>query len=204
MDPEIRKFVLLNPSMLKAFGFHGLELAAYAFEIQAYQKGYVCIEAVKRDKSGHFFKDDGAPCPHRKGGKTSEIRKSEIKLSEIEQWDNWGKGRNAVDKVLSGTSVPKAMKRINGEDINFIYDPSAKFGFTHIESKSEIRDKDKICETIAFGSDEELTPRGKLIIRYNGFIVVLNSNEADGSRNFITGYQEDDIYETQRRKKRSR
>ena len=82
MNPEIRKFVLLNPSMLKAFGFHGLELAAYAFEIQAYQKGYVCIEAVKRDKSGHFFKDDGAPCPHRKGRGQKRSPKKEIKLPE--------------------------------------------------------------------------------------------------------------------------
>ena len=82
MNPEIRKFVLLNPGMLKAFGFRGLELAAYAFEIQAYQKGYVCIEAVKRDKNGHFFKDDGAPCPHRKGGRQKQSPKKEIKLPD--------------------------------------------------------------------------------------------------------------------------
>ena len=85
--------------MLKAFGFHGLELAAYAFEIQAYQKGYVCIEAVKRDKSGHFFKDDGAPCPHRKsGGQSRQSGGRKAKYGKL------------AEKLVR---APDAMKRIN-------------------------------------------------------------------------------------------
>ena len=98
MNPEIRKFVLLNPSILKAFGFHGLELAAYAFEIQAYQKGYVCIEAVKRDKSGHFFKDDGAPCPHRRGGQQKQSGERKQKYGKL------------AEKLVRSSD---AMKRIN-------------------------------------------------------------------------------------------
>lgn len=193
MNASIVRAVLVCPELLRTLDIHGIERAALGFEIM--------LAATPRDDHGHFYKDEGAPCPHKKGGKSIK-QKSEIKLSESEQWDNWGKGRNAVDETLKGKSIPKAMKRVNGEDVNFIYDKLGRFGFVHTESKLEIRDKDRICETIAFGVDEELTPRDKLLLRYNGFLVVLNSKEKDGSRNFTSGYLENETYKNNRRKKK--
>ena len=149
MNSEIRKFVLLNPSMLKAFGFHGLELAAYAFEIQAYQKGYVCIEAVKRDKSGHFFKDDGAPCPHRRGGgqpKESGGRKQK-----------YGK---LAEKLVRSSD---AMKRINnptGETITASDGKPAIFNeksVKHVVGDHSPQDGRRRMEELYFAQDTTAT-----------------------------------------------
>ena len=148
MNPEIRKFVLLNPSMLKAFGFHGLELAAYAFEIQAYQKGYVCIEAVKRDKSGHFFKDDGATCPHRKGGKSKQTGGRKQKYG------------NLAEKLVR---APDAMKRINnptGETITASDGKPAIFNeksVKHVVGDHSPQDGRRRMEELYFAQDTTAT-----------------------------------------------
>ena len=90
-----------------------------------------------------------------------------------------------------GRDILNAMKTKSGISVNFLYDKNRKFGLSHTQSKSEERNIDKICETIAFGEKEEITEKGKLLIRYNGYIVVLSKLDKRNSRNLITGYPED-------------
>ena len=160
MNPEIRKFVLLNPSMLKAFGFHGLELAAYAFEIQAYQKGYVCIEAVKRDKSGHFFKDDGAPCPHRKGGgqpRQSGGRKAKYgKLAEklVRSSDAMERINNPTGETITASDGKPAI--FNEKSVKHVVgDHSIREGFNRMSELGIAK------ETVATGLSFESVNKGK-------------------------------------------
>ena len=48
----------------------GLEVAAAAFDAQIRK-----LEAVSRDKHGHFYKHDGAACPHSDGGRKQRSQK---------------------------------------------------------------------------------------------------------------------------------
>ncbi|MDY6069591.1 MAG: hypothetical protein SPI34_07715 [Opitutales bacterium] len=176
MDQALLRFYYVRPELLRNSGLPGIERAAIALEIQCIRKGLTTLECDKpRDSHGHFYGDNGAQCPHNKGI----------------HWENWGKGRNAADDCLMGRDILNAMKTKSGISVNFLYDKNRKFGLSHTQSKSEERNIDKICETIAFGEKEEITEKGKLLIRYNGYIVVLSKLDKRNSRNLITGYPED-------------
>ena len=187
MDPEIRKFVLLNPSMLKAFGFHGLELAAYAFEIQAYQKGYVCIEAVKRDKNGHFFKDDGAPCPHRKGYVEPKENAESVRRKE--------EGVRAVKNILNGKEETTQMTTTTGIKVIFRKGTEA-YGVEHMRMRrfnsgdvSSDAEFDKVIDGVAkaIANAEPYESRNNVIFAYKGYWAVCR--EIGKALFFITGFK---------------
>lgn len=60
MNASIVRAVLVCPELLRTLDLHGVERASAGFEIM--------LAATPRDDRGHFYKDEGAPCPHKKGG----------------------------------------------------------------------------------------------------------------------------------------
>lgn len=190
MNDDIRKLVLLNPNLLKTYDFHGVELAAYAFEIHAYQKGYVCIEAVKRDKSGHFFKDDGAPCPHKSFSQTKETAES-VKRKES--------GVKAVKEILSGKSQSTEMRTASGQKVIF-QKGTEKYGIVHMrlrrfnsgDVKTEAEfDKliDGVVKALATAEPYTVDGRGKIrkVFDYKNYRAICD--EYKGELMFISGYK---------------
>lgn len=189
MNDDTRKLVLLNPNLLKTYDFHGVELAAYAFEIQAYQKGYVCIEAVKRDKSGHFFKDDGAPCPHRNGYVEPKENAESVKRKES--------GVKAVKEILSGKSQATEMRTSNGQKVIF-QKGTEKYGIVHmrlrrfnsgdVKTQAEF-DKliDGVVKALANAEPYKTQQDRNTVFDYKGYRAVCR--ERNGELMFISGYK---------------
>lgn len=186
MNDDTRKLVLLNPNLLKTYDFHGVEFAAYAFEIHAYQKGYVCIEAVKRDKSGHFFKDDGAPCPHRNGYVEPKENAESVKRKE--------EGVKAFKSALSG-GMSAQMQTSDGRKVS-IEKGTEAYGVEHMRMRrfdsgdvSSDAEFDKVIDGVAkaIANAEPYESRGRIVFEYKGYRAICD--EHNGELIFISGYK---------------
>ena len=116
MDKNLRQAVLACPEVLRYLDLHGIELAAIGFDIM--------LAAVSRDDHGHFYKDGGAPCPHKKRGKAKPEEKA-LKLPE---------GFKAVE-------IPDVYRRIGGTHSEIVKGSDGKpskfsqLGINHFKNK---------------------------------------------------------------------
>ncbi len=189
MNDDIRKLVLLNPNMLKAYDFHGVELAAYAFEIMLYQKGMVSLECDNpRDKSGHFYGEDGAACPHKSFSQTKETAES-VKRKES--------GVKAVKEILSGKSQATEMRTASGQKVIF-QKGTEKYGIVHmrlrrfnsgdVKTQAEF-DKliDGVVKALATAEPYKTQQGRNTVFDYNEYRAVCR--ERNGELMFISGYK---------------
>lgn len=191
MNDNIRKLVLLNPNLLKAYDFHGVELAAYAFEIVLYQKGMVSLECDRpRDKSGHFYGEDGAACPHKSFSQTKETAES-VKRKES--------GVKAVKEILSGKSQATEMRTASGQKVIF-QKGTEKYGIVHmrlrrfnsgdVKTQAEF-DKliDGVVKALATAEPYSVDGRGKIrkVFDYKNYRAICDEYKEELM--FISGYK---------------
>lgn len=189
MNDDIRKLVLLNPNLLKTYDFHSVELAAYAFEIVLHQKGIVSIECDKpRDKSGHFYGEDGAACPHKSFSQTKETAES-VKRKES--------GVKAVKEILSGKSQATEMRTASGQKVIF-QKGTEKYGIVHMRlrrfNSGDVKTEaefDKLIDGVVKAlatAEPYISNKGKnILFDYKGYRAICCKSGNDNI--FISGYK---------------
>ena len=166
----------------------GLEVAAAAFDAQIRK-----LEAVSRDKHGHFYKHNGAACPHSDGSGAKETSES-VKRKE--------QGVKAVKNILKGNVSSSEMTTRQGKRVIFENGNSA-YGVEHFKARrfasgdaKTDSDFDKIIDgvvkAIANAEPYEKEAKGtkRICFDYKKYRAVCC--ERDDTLIFITGYK---IYE---------
>ena len=166
----------------------GLEVAAANFNAQIRK-----LEAVSRDRHGHFYKPDGATCPHSDGSGAKETSES-VKRKE--------QGVKAVKNILKGNVSSSEMTTRQGKRVIFENGNSA-YGVEHFKARrfasgdaKTDSDFDKIIDgvvkAIANAEPYEKEAKGtkRICFDYKKYRAVCC--ERDDTLIFITGYK---IYE---------
>ncbi len=181
-DENTRRLILLNPELMKVLDLHGVERAAAGFEIM--------LAATPRDDRGHFYKDAGAPCPHKKGGRTDPKETAESVQRKEE-------GVKAIKSVLSGRSERAGMRTASGRKVIF-EKGTDKYGVEHLklrrynsgDAKTDAdfdRIIDGVSKAIANAEPYNFYKSKKIVYEYKGFLAVCEDN--DTYETFITGYK---------------
>ena len=181
MDKNLRQAVLACPEVLRYLDLHGIELAALGFEIM--------LAAVSRDSHGHFYKDDSAPCPHRKGGAARiEPRETPESVKRKEE------GVRAI-KFVMRSGEPSEMRTSSGRKVVFERG-TAKSGVEHFKLRrfdsgdaQTDADFDKIIDGVskAIANTEPYENRNCLVFDYKGYLAICKDRKYELI--FISGYR---------------